>query len=68
MAGHNPPRAHPGEPALWERVFTDYWFWADRFGWPPDVVDRQSAVVLRRLYEVTLVVEDWRAEQADRDG
>jgi hypothetical protein len=32
------------------------------------VVDRQSAVVLHRLREVVVVVEDWRAEQAERDG
>jgi len=67
LAGTPLPRAHPGEPALWQRVFSDYWFWADRFNWPPDVVDRQSAVVLHRLYEVTLAVEEWRREQTD-DG
>jgi len=32
------------------------------------VVDRQSAVVLHRLREVTLVVEEWRQEQAEADG
>jgi hypothetical protein len=49
-------------------VFTDYWFWADRFNWPPDVVDRQPVVLLDRLREVTLTVEEWRREQADEDG
>jgi hypothetical protein len=29
-------------------------------------VDRQSAVLLDRLREVTLTVEEWRAEEADR--
>lgn len=49
-------------------MFLEYWFWADRFNWPPDVVDRQPAVVLDRLREVTLTVEEYRAEQAERDG
>ena len=26
-----------------------YRYWADRFGWPPDVVDRQPAALMRRL-------------------
>jgi hypothetical protein len=59
---------HPGEPELWERVFRDYWFWADRFGWTPEQVDAQPVIVLDRLREVTVVVEEWRREQAERDG
>jgi hypothetical protein len=68
LAGVPLPPAHPGEPQLWQQVFFDYWWWADRFGWPPDVVDRQPTIILDRLREVTQVVEEWRAEQAERDG
>lgn len=49
-------------------MFFDYWFWADRFGWPPTVVDEQPAIVLDRLREVTCLVEETRAEEAERDG
>jgi len=48
-------------------VFVDYFFWADRFQWPPDVVDRQPVIVLDRLREITQVVDEWRADQV-RDG
>ena len=68
MAGHRPPRALPGEPELWERVYWDYWFFADRFHWTPEQVDAQPAVILDRLREVELTVAEWRDEQADRDG
>lgn len=68
MAGFPVGPAHPGEPKLWQQVFTDYFFWAERYNWPPDVVDRQPAVVLHRLREVIGVVEEWRADQAERDG
>ena len=51
-------------------MFWDYWWFADRFGWTPSQVDEQSAVVLDRLREVSLTVEEWRNEQAEaeRDG
>lgn len=68
LSGHTPPHAHPGEPALWERVFANYWFFADRFGWTPSQVDDQSSVILDRLREVTLTIEEWRVEKAERDG
>ncbi|MGL5911165.1 MAG: hypothetical protein ACRCZP_14275 [Phycicoccus sp.] len=45
-----------------------YWFYADRFGWPPSVVDEQPALILDRLVEVHLVVEEHRREEADRDA
>jgi hypothetical protein len=49
-------------------VFLDYWWYADRYGWPPTVVDEQPAIVLERLREVTSLVDDYRAEVAERDG
>jgi uncharacterized protein with von Willebrand factor type A (vWA) domain len=58
-----PPR--PGEQQLWEEVFDD-WFWADRFHWPPQVVDELPLRTFERLKDVTLLVEYVRAEKAKR--
>jgi hypothetical protein len=65
LAGHNPPRALPGEPALWERTYWEYWFFADRFGWLPSQVDNESAVILERLRDVALTVEEFQRERDD---
>jgi hypothetical protein len=46
-------------------VYWDYWFFADRFGWTPAQVDEQSAVILHRLREVTLTVEEHHRESSD---
>src|SRR5690606_14419090 len=66
LAGHNPPRApHGSEPDPWERVYYAYWFFADRWGGTPEQGDRPRAVILHRLREVALTVEEWQREQAD---
>lgn len=49
-------------------MFNEYWFWADRYGWPPSVVDEQPIVTLDRLLEVQLTVEAHRREVAEADG
>ena len=61
LAGREVSPALPGEPTEWERA-ADYWFWADRFRWPPSVVDEQPAIVLDRLREVTSLAEEMRQE------
>jgi len=48
------------EERLLDEAAYYYWF-ADRFGWTPDAVDRQSAIRLRRL----MVVGDVVAEVAE---
>jgi hypothetical protein len=68
LAGTHVGRPHPGEPELWDRVFYDYWWYADRYGWPPSVVDEQPVIILERIREIADVVEDHRREQAERDG
>lgn len=67
LSGHKLPPPLPGEPTEWDRA-ASYWFWADRFHWPPSVVDDQPAIILDRLREVTYLVEEMRQEEADRDG
>lgn len=53
--------------ARWEEIINGpEFFCADRWGWPPDVVERQPAVLLDDLINVTLVVEQHRREQAER--
>lgn len=49
-------------------MFTRYWQFADRYGWPPTVVDDQPWLVMDRLMEITLLVEEVRREQAEADA
>lgn len=42
-------------------------FWAEAFGWPPDVTMRQSAARLRRLREVYGLAADGRQLRAKQD-
>ena len=50
----------------WERVLVDYFYAADRFGWPPTVVDEQPALVLDALLNVARGIDEYRQEQAER--
>jgi hypothetical protein len=64
LSGHKLAPPLPGEPTEWEKA-AGYWFFADRFGWTPAQVDDQPAVILDRLREVTILVEEMRQEEAD---
>lgn len=67
LAGYDLPAAPRGSEAeRWENILADYWFYADRFGWTPQQVDDQPAVILDRLREVHLTVEEHRREQDER--
>lgn len=47
-------------------MLVDYFYAADRFGWPPLVVDEQPALVLDALLNVARGVDAYRQEQAER--
>lgn len=51
--------------ARWEAVFDLEWFFADRYRWPPTVVDEQPALLLDDIRQVALIVEEHRREQQD---
>lgn len=60
------PPARPGEQALWDEVFENDWFFADRFKWTPDQVDNLPIETYLRLKNVTLLVEEVRREKQKR--
>ena len=65
LAGRKVPAPLPGEPTEWDRAAV-YWFFADRFHWTPNQVDDQPVIILDRLREVTILVEEMRQEEAER--
>ncbi len=62
MAGFPVRPAFGTEEHLLDRVL-DYWWFADRFGWPPSVVRGESHVLLKRLRLIGGTAEEIRAQR-----